>query len=92
MNRIIKLLAALEAPDDDTATNVSLASLVRVCNINNTNQVQIIQKNVGGDVLGSITVEFQKEIFIQKAPTDTLGIVDGEGGAEDIAFTSVAFT
>ena len=89
MNRIIKLLAALEAPDDDTATNVSLASLVRVCNINNTNQVQIIQKNVGGDVLGSITVEFQKEIFIQKAPTDTL---EQTGDDEDIEFSSVAFT
>ena len=92
MNRIIKLLSTEAVTALDAFTTVSSATLVRAANVNNTNQVQIIQKNVGGDVLGSITVEFQKEIFIQKAPTDTLGIVDGEGGAEDIAFTSVAFT
>jgi len=88
MSRTIKLLST-EVKTNTEAINVSSAKLVRVWNCLNTGKIKITHKTALGATVGTITFQFQDELFIQKAPTDTL---EQDGGADAVGFTSVAFT
>ena len=96
-DRIIKLLGTEQTPNTDTAgrtivpgLNTLGATLVRALNVDASAQMLITHKNSAGDVtIGTITLEFAQEMFIQKAPTDTLQH-DATNG--DCLLVSVAFT
>ena len=56
-------------------------------NHNGGNSHLIIQKNAGGDVLGSFYLAPHRPVVIDKEPTDTLEV---ESGISDIYATSIA--
>ena len=95
-DRIIKLLGTEQTPNTDTAgrtivpgLNTLGATLVRALNVDASAQMLITQKTSGGGAVGTVTLEFAQEMFIQKAPTDTLQH-DATNG--DCLLVSVAFT
>ena len=96
-DRIIKLLGTEQTPNTDTAGRTIVpdlagtgAKLVRALNVDASAQMLITHKNSAGDeTFGTISLEFAQEMFIQKAPTDTLQH-DATNG--DCLLVSVAFT
>ena len=74
---IVKVLAA--ETDLTAATNVSLATVVRLVN-NQGSTDQVIRKNSSGDTLGSFTLTANSVTFAEKDATDTL-----EGGGNILA-------
>ena len=74
---IVKVLAA--ETDLTSATNVSLATVVRL--VNNNRSIDVVtRKNASGTTLGSCTLTADSVTFAEKDPTDTL-----EGGATILA-------
>ena len=74
---IVKVLAA--ETDLTTATNVSLATVVRL--VNNQSAIDVVtRKNSGGDTIGSFTLTANSVTFVEKDATDTL-----EGGGSILA-------
>jgi hypothetical protein len=74
---IVKVLAA--ETDLTSATNVSLATVVRL--VNNNSSIDVVtRKNASGTTLGSFTLTANSVTFAEKDPTDTL-----EGGATILA-------
>jgi len=74
---IVKVLAA--ETNLTSATNVSLATVVRL--VNNQGSVdQVIRKTDGGTTVGSFTLTANSVTFVEKDPTDTL-----EGGGSILA-------
>lgn len=75
-----------------TANDVSQASLVRVVNVDGTNNVVITHKNANGGTtygsftLGNATTDFSSE-YVVKQPTDTLTVT----GTATIKAVSVAY-
>jgi hypothetical protein len=74
---IVKVLAA--ETDLTSATNVSLATVVRLVN-NQSSTDQVIRKNASGTTLGSFTLTANSVTFAEKDATDTL-----EGGGSILA-------
>ena len=69
---IVKVLAS--ETDLTTATNVGLASVVRV---NNTGSAAVVtRKNSDGDTVGTVTIAANEVIYLEKESLDTL-----EGGS-----------
>ena len=69
---IVKVLAA--ETDLTSATNVSLATVVRL--VNNQNATDLVtRKTSGGTTIGSFTLTANSVTFVEKDSTDTL-----EGG------------
>ena len=69
---IVKVLAS--ETDLTAATNVNLASVVRV---NNTGSAaELTRKDSGGNLIGTVTIAANEVIYLEKESSDTL-----EGGA-----------
>jgi len=69
---IVKVLAS--ETDLTSATNVDLASVVRV---NNTGSAaELTRKTSGGVIVGTVTIAANEVIYLEKESSDTL-----EGGA-----------
>ena len=83
---VIKVLAA--EGDLSSASNVSLATLVRVYNGHSAVSV-ITRKDSGGNTIGSATVVNGTVEVFEKDPTDTL---EASAGGSSIKVTSIAFT
>lgn len=83
-DRLLKVLAVEETLTANTATNVSLAHVVRI-HIGTT-QRKITVKDSAGTTIGSTTAHANDAIFIQKKATDTVE-ADGAG----CLATSIAF-
>lgn len=56
------------------ATNVGLASVVRI--LNTSTAATVTRKNSAGDTIGTVTIAANEIAYLEKEPTDTL-----EGGA-----------
>ena len=66
-DRIIKLLGSEVAPNTGSgaATNVGNARVVRALNVDASDQLLItLTKASGGTVIGKISLDIQKEMFI----------------------------
>ena len=74
---IVKVLAA--ETDLTSATNVSLATVVRLVN-NQSSTDQVIRKTSGGTTIGSFTLTANSVTFAEKDASDTL-----EGGSSILA-------
>jgi len=72
---LIKLLAA--QTDLTSPSNVNTATVVRLFN-SHTSAIVITRKNLGGDTIGSITVNTKESIILEKDPTDTLTAASNE--------------
>ena len=83
-DRLIKVLAAEETLAADTATNVSLAHVVRI-HVGAT-QRKITVKDSAGTTIGSTTVHANDVIYIQKKATDT-----AEANGAGCLATSIGF-
>ena len=83
---VFKVLAA-EA-DLSSASNVTLATLVRVYNGHSAVSV-ITRKDSGGNTIGSTTVLNGTVEVFEKDPTDTL---EASAGGSSVKVTSIAFT
>ena len=74
---IVKVLAA--ETDLTSATNVSLATVVRL--VNNSSSIDVVtRKTSGGTTIGSFTLTANSVTFAEKDATDTF-----EGGATILA-------
>ena len=83
---VIKVLAA--EGDLSSASNVSLATLVRVYNGHSAVSV-ITRKDSGGNTLGSATVVNGTVEVFEKEPTDTL---TASAGGSSVKVTKIAYT
>ena len=83
---VFKVLAA-EA-DLSSASNVTLATLVRVYNGHSAVSV-ITRKASGGNTIGSMTVLNGTVVVMEKDPTDTL---TASAGGSSVKVSKIAFT
>ena len=83
---VIKVLAA--EGDLSSASNVGLATLVRVYNGHSAVSV-ITRKDSGGNTLGSATVVNGTVEVFEKEPTDTL---EASAGGSSVKVTKIAYT
>ena len=73
MSTVIKLLGSEITLT--TANNVGSQKLVRVVNTDAANTVVLTQKNAAGTTTyGTFTVLPRADVFVEKAPTDTLEV------------------
>jgi hypothetical protein len=78
---------AAETALSTTPSNISLASLVRLLNTSASVARLITKKNVGGTLIGSVTIQFGQDMVILKNPTDTLE----QDVGTDVKAVSIAF-
>jgi hypothetical protein len=83
-DRLIQVLAAEETLAANTATNVSLAHVVKI-HIGGTER-KLTVKDASGNTIGSTTVHANDTVFIRKKATDTV-----EANGAGCLATSIAF-
>jgi hypothetical protein len=79
----------------DTGKDVSNNRLIRLFNESSSDNHLLTLTDEDDNIIGKITIPFRTEMFIQKAATDLLLVLDDDEGAynnTDILATAIAFT